>query len=714
MNKILSVIMFSLAVFSMFPIVRHVVAGDQLQLTYVHVDDAQLADLNMNGQIWGDELQIEILDLQTVSITMIAGAASFVDITMRLENLGDDDILLDLPEMVFSVTPVEYETYAAHEESFYELPDPTPVEPPILISPYHDITVEENLEVTQSCPGIATVNLLLRFTYARIFETIYIRADGSIDPPTAPIASPDLVTYTLTDNIASISHGIVVERDNIVIDGAGYSLQGTEDYSLIGINLTARTNVAVKNLEINMFGYGIRLSDSANDNNIHQNTITGSIVIAIRLLDSDRNNIFQNTISDNVWMGIVLGSSNHNNIYENDILYNPGGIELSDSNENNIFGNDIRGAGGHGIDIEFSSNNNIYGNNLTNHFAGVVMEGASDNTFYHNNFMNNWEFNADIILSGYVNTWDDGYPSGGNYWGTVIMTGEHYDGVDVKSGPDQSLPGSDGIGDTPYTVDSDDSDDQDCYPLMGFINMFHAGTWDEVSYDVSVASNSTISDFYFDPAEGAFIEFDVAGDPETTGFCRVAIPQDLLWVEDGWTILVDGEPITDYTIMTDETYTYIYFTYTHSTHAVKIIGTHAIGQPPPVAVAIIDINPGTLNLESNGKWVTAYIELPEGYDVNDIKVNTVLLNDTVPAEARPTGVGDDDEDGILDLMVKFDRQALIEYINENIDWSMPERAKPLIFEVTLTVTGLLCDDTPFEGTDAIRVLKFLKGQPESR
>ena len=52
---------------------------------------------------------------------------------------------------------------------------------------------------------------------------IYIRADGSVDPPTAPISSVDNVTYTFTDNIYD---EIVVERDNTVVDGSGYTLQG--------------------------------------------------------------------------------------------------------------------------------------------------------------------------------------------------------------------------------------------------------------------------------------------------------------------------------------------------------------------------------------------------------------------------------------------------------------------------------------------------------
>jgi len=57
--------------------------------------------------------------------------------------------------------------------------------------------------------------------------TVYIRADGSIDPSDAPIITHDKITYTLTDDIESSGDGIVVERDNIIIDGAGHVLRGS-------------------------------------------------------------------------------------------------------------------------------------------------------------------------------------------------------------------------------------------------------------------------------------------------------------------------------------------------------------------------------------------------------------------------------------------------------------------------------------------------------
>jgi len=69
--------------------------------------------------------------------------------------------------------------------------------------------------------------VVLGFVRPAVAEgTIYIRANGSVDPPTAPISTLNNVTYTLTDNITStgIYDSIIVERNNIVIDGDGYML----------------------------------------------------------------------------------------------------------------------------------------------------------------------------------------------------------------------------------------------------------------------------------------------------------------------------------------------------------------------------------------------------------------------------------------------------------------------------------------------------------
>lgn len=106
--------------------------------------------------------------------------------------------------------------------------------------------------------------------------------------------------------------------------------------------------------------------------------------------------------------------------------------------------------------------------------------------------------------------------------------------------------------------------------------------------------------------------------------------------------------------------------------------------------ATVDINPNTLNLKSKGRWITCYLELPEGYDVTDIDVASMRLNGIVPAATEPTGIGDYDDDGRPDLMVKFDRSEVIALLSSSED-------------VPVTVTGYVGDDQ-FSGTDFIRVI----------
>jgi N-acetylneuraminic acid mutarotase len=112
----------------------------------------------------------------------------------------------------------------------------------------------------------------------------------------------------------------------------------------------------------------------------------------------------------------------------------------------------------------------------------------------------------------------------------------------------------------------------------------------------------------------------------------------------------------------------------------------------------MDIDPDTLNLRSKGEWITAYIELPEGFDLENIDISSLHLNGTVPAEALPTCVGDYDNDGVADLMVKFDRTAVADYIRANVAFT------DTFMTITLVLTGNLVGGAPFQGTDAIRII----------
>ncbi|HVP92895.1 MAG TPA: hypothetical protein VMS94_04040, partial [Acidobacteriota bacterium] len=85
--------------------------------------------------------------------------------------------------------------------------------------------------------------------------TIYIRADGSIYPSTTLVSTMDNVTYFLTDNFTSEADGIAIMRNNIIVDGVGYTVQGIGGgggFSLSGVN-----NITIKNTNIKHFGIGV-------------------------------------------------------------------------------------------------------------------------------------------------------------------------------------------------------------------------------------------------------------------------------------------------------------------------------------------------------------------------------------------------------------------------------------------------------------------------
>jgi parallel beta-helix repeat protein len=211
---------------------------------------------------------------------------------------------------------------------------------------------------------------------------IIIGSDGSINPSSAPIQKSG-ETYTFLE---SFTGNITVQRDNIVLDGAGFRINttGIGVETTIGIDLSFRSNITVTNMQVSDFVQGIHLLNSTNC------TLIG------------------NNITANV----------------------------------------------DGIRIDNSTNNSIIGNNITTNRHGThPYEG---NVFYHNNFINSTDRNVFFDSAGHVDTWDNGYPSGGNYW-------SNYTGVDEKKGSSQSDAGSDGIGDTPQILSPNNTDR---YPLM--------------------------------------------------------------------------------------------------------------------------------------------------------------------------------------------------------------------------------------------------------
>jgi len=222
---------------------------------------------------------------------------------------------------------------------------------------------------------------LPKINIVKASETIYIRADGSIDPSTAPIQR-DGNFYTFTDNIYN---SIVVERDNVVVDGAGYTLQGTG--SGTGTSLTSRSNVTIKNTEIKNFGTGVHLIGSSN-NVIYGNNIT-----------NNGDGVF---ITD-LWLGTYGIGSLNNSIVGNNITLSSGnvtlnsgcGVKITRWSKQNIVSGNIIARNGDGIYVsDFSNNTVIIDNNVTlNERYGIHLDYYSDGNIIIGNYIanNGWK-----------------------------------------------------------------------------------------------------------------------------------------------------------------------------------------------------------------------------------------------------------------------------------------------------------------------------------
>ena len=337
---------------------------------------------------------------------------------------------------------------------------------------------------------------------------IYIRSNGSVEPATAPLERAGNI-YKLTGNI--VMHTIVIQRDDIVLDGSGYLIEGNKSWMGLaphfgdagnsGIIITGRNNINITNLNIERFTAGVRISGSSHINMVGNrfneetavfDTPTGIIIetsshvliennnftsirgpaiacngtnITIRgnslidIMDSIDGSIAlegsSNVITDNkietASPSIRLGLADSNTIARNHIT---GGISLVSSSNSIIFGNNLTS-----IRLIFSSNNTILGNYMASNLGRDTIEldqGTVNNTFYGNTFASDFKIRFNDAGTTF---WDNG--TIGNYW-------SDYNGTDNNRN---------GIGDSPYIItgvkwDNDVGGDvsfvvgQDMYPLM--------------------------------------------------------------------------------------------------------------------------------------------------------------------------------------------------------------------------------------------------------
>ncbi|MGA8848311.1 MAG: NosD domain-containing protein [Dehalococcoidia bacterium] len=276
----------------------------------------------------------------------------------------------------------------------------------------------------------------------------------------------------------------------------------TLTHNIAGVLLVSSTDSRIENVSVSNNYGGIGLLDSSN-NIVSGSTCNNNDEVGIYVYQSNHNRITNNIIEsskgmdvvnsshnvishnsacsnagDGIWLwnstyntisnneasgntvhnGISLGASYNNTLIDNVANANcDNGINLYDGSTNNqLIHNTLLENNAHGIAVDSSPGNVIMQNTVSSNNCGIgIYKSSSNNIIYLNSFNNDcnvcsdeqstnmWDSPEEIAYTYNGNTYTSYL---GNYWSDY--TGNDADG--------------DGIGDTPYSIDSD----ADNYPLM--------------------------------------------------------------------------------------------------------------------------------------------------------------------------------------------------------------------------------------------------------
>jgi parallel beta-helix repeat protein len=400
------------------------------------------------------------------------------------------------------------------------------------------------------------------------YERITINKSISLlgaDKETTIIDGNRTLFYKGSDSVIYVTANYVSISNLTVRNGGG------NDYwhFVAGICLSSSNNRIADNM-IRANNYGLEIGNpyGVSNNTIQTNIIQGNNYGIFEYMGTN-NRIVNNTVtanSEGIWF-VALDPNGNNTVSENLVSENGNGItmdnfiviggqaymtSLSDKStwticsldDSNRISQNIIDHNNVGISLG-SGNNLIEGNSIKRNVCGISLfwglpELFLPNYIYQNNFVANSNHTA---TSNVVpNSWDNGIE--GNYWSGYNGTDKNYDG----------------IGDAPYTIEANNTDN---YPLMGIFSDFNAS----LDQHVTTISNSSISNFQFN---GTAIIFNVTGVEGTIGFCRICIPTALL--NTPYRVLLNGTEIPCTLLpCSNETYSYLYFNYAHSTQDVMII-----------------------------------------------------------------------------------------------------------------------------------------------
>jgi len=265
-------------------------------------------------------------------------------------------------------------------------------------------------------------------------DTIYVDDNNSEGPWDG---SPDHPYFHIQDAIENATNG-----DTIFVFNGFYSgnILIDKSVSLIGENNDLTVIYGGKH-NIWIFADGVYMKG-------FNLTESSRFFSAIYIVGYDAF-ITLNNINNN-YDGIKIDGVSNVTICQNTFINNYNRNIRIEFSSDCFISNNYIGGDGDGIYVWSSSNNRLIKNTIDRCDWGILLgDFCYNNSIYHNNLIYNDFGNAEDYTRD--NNWDNGYPSGGNFWGD-------YQGVDADN---------DGIGDTAYEISEKVIDS---YPLIKPMN----------------------------------------------------------------------------------------------------------------------------------------------------------------------------------------------------------------------------------------------------
>ena len=270
-------------------------------------------------------------------------------------------------------------------------------------------------------------------------------------------------------SLHSVENGSIVNAtlENLVVGVACFSLgenliveECTFRNCTTGCAVYEAHNITVTSNTFSRNDVGLQF---ANGDNItaSDNSLTMNSALSITLTGMNDSVVVDNHIAKSSGEGVRLGACRNVTLQDN-VLESTGqvtygfGIHVVESTSCKIYNNRITSqnltADHKALGIDYSSHMQIAGNRIAQ-VDVMRMAHCNNMSLYLNSFVTS---QLPILVNVTGSFWDNGYPSGGNFW-------SNYEGYDWMSGLAQNVSGPDGIGDTPRQLDLVNVDH---YPMM--------------------------------------------------------------------------------------------------------------------------------------------------------------------------------------------------------------------------------------------------------